>query len=175
MAEPGKARRPRWQRWLFEIGLVVVLFVAIQAWHRRTLIPSDGRPAPTVTLRTLDGAPVTLAHWAGKRVQLHFWATWCSVCRMEHGALNAVHADLPDDAALVTIVADGDDPARIKAYIAEHGLNYPVLLGSRAVIEAFGVTSFPTNFFVSPDGMLSNSDVGWSTRWGMRARLGCSG
>lgn len=173
-APKAKRRRPRWQRWGIEALIVVGIFSLAQVWHRRNLVPSDGRPVPTVALHDLDGNAVTLANWHGKRVQLHFWTTWCSVCKMEYGALNAVQADLPDDAALVTIVADGEDPARIKAYIAEHGLTYPVLLGNPEAIAAFGVSSFPTNFFVSPEGTLSSSDVGWSTRWGMRWRLGCA-
>ncbi len=173
--KPARPRRPRWQRWAIDLALIAGVLIVAQLWHRRHLVPADGRPAPEVTLRTLDGAPVHLSDYRGKTVQLHFWATWCSVCKVEYGALNALQAGLSDDQALLAIVADGDDPARIKRYIAEHGLTYPVLIGDRAAIEAFGVSSFPTNFWLTPEGTLTGRDVGMTTRWGMRWRMGCSG
>ena len=170
-----KRRRPRWQRWLIDLGLVIGVLVVAQLWHRRNLTPADGRPAPQVILHTLEGKPVTLADYRGKSVQLHFWATWCSVCKVEYGALNSLHDSLDDDQALLAIVADGKDPAMVQRYAKEHGLRYEILLGNREALEAFGVSSFPTNFWVTPDGTLTGQDVGMSTRWGMRARMSCAG
>lgn len=169
----AKPRR-RWTRWLGEIVFFLVILLGIQWWQRRDLMPADGRPAPQVQLLDLEDRPVSLADFKGMRVQLHFWATWCGVCRMEHGALNAVHDGLGKDQKLVAIVADGQDVEKLKSYIEEQGIRYPVLRADDAALKAFGVKQFPTNYFLSPDGTLSANDVGWSTRWGMRARLsGC--
>lgn len=40
-----------------------------------------GDKAPIVTVRDLDGHPVDLGQWVGKKpVFLEFWATWCTNC-----------------------------------------------------------------------------------------------
>jgi thiol-disulfide isomerase/thioredoxin len=173
-ADPKPRKRRRWLRWSVEAALFVGVWFGLQAWMRRNLLPADGRPAPAVTLRHLDGRPATLADYRGEAVQLHFWATWCGVCRMEHGALNAVHEGLAPGQRLISVVADGDDLDHLRKYLAEHDVRYPVLIADQAALAAFGVSSFPTNFYLSPEGNLSAHDIGWSTRWGMRARLsGC--
>lgn len=171
--KPTRGRRVR--RWLLEILLLVIIAVGIFAWKARHLLPNDGRPAPNATLRTLDGKPVALSDYRGKRVTLHFWATWCGVCAFEHGTLNAVHANLDDDEVLLSIVADGADISKVRRHIAEKGIQYPVLLTHRATLEAFKVTQFPTNYYLDPNGQIANGDVGISSRWGVRWRLGRAG
>ena len=178
MSDAPQAAAPkprRWRRWLLEILLLIIIAVGVFAWKARHLLPSDGQPAPAATLRTLDGAPVSLADYRGKRVTLHFWATWCSTCSYEHGTLNAVHAELGDDEALLSIVADGEDVEKVRRHVAEAGIKYPVLLTDRATLEAFKITQFPTNYYLDSNGQIANSDVGISSRWGVRWRLGRAG
>lgn len=165
---------PRWRRRFVEIAILAGIITAMQLWQRRNLLDAGGEVPPPLALRDLSGAEVRLSDFAGKRIQLHFWATWCSVCQLEHGALNAVQTSLDDDQVLLTVVADGEDPEKIAAYIAKEGLKYPVLLGDRSTLEAWKISSFPTNYFIGTDGLLQGRDVGMSSRLGMRARLGCA-
>lgn len=165
-------------RWAIELVFVAVAFAAFNGWQRHGLLPDDGELAPTVTFRDLDGAPVALESFRGQRVVLHFWATWCGVCRMEHGALNAIERDWADDPTRVVIaaVADGTGPdarARIRAYIDEHDIEYRVVIADEATRRAFRVDRFPTNYFIDEAGRIAARDVGLSTRWTMRARAGC--
>src|SRR5918994_5113374 len=40
-----------------------------------------GSPAPAVTVPDLDGNPVDLARYIGRKpLFLEFWATWCELC-----------------------------------------------------------------------------------------------
>lgn len=174
-APPAAPTRRRWRRWLLEILLLVIIAIGIFAWKARHLLPNDGHPAPNAALRTLDGTPVKLSDLRGKRVNLHFWATWCGTCSYEHGTLNAVHAGLDDDEVLLSIVADGEDVAKIRRLVVERDIKYPVLLTDRATLEAFKITQFPTNYYLDANGQIANGDVGISSRWGVRWRLGRAG
>ncbi len=164
---------PRLRRLARDVAVLVAVLIAVTLWQRRGLLGA-GEPAPPLRLAALDGQVVDLADLRGKTVLLHFWATWCGVCRQEHGALAALDAERGPDEVLLTIAAD-DDPEVVRRYVAEEGLTYPVLLADRATLAAYKVSKFPTNYFVGPDGDLRARDVGMSTRWGLRARLGCAG
>jgi thiol-disulfide isomerase/thioredoxin len=165
--------RRRALRIAFEVGIVVALYFGITAWQGRKLLGSSA-PAPAFALQSLDGKRVSLADLRGKRVLLHFWATWCGVCKREHGALNAVQAGLGPDEVLLSVVADADDPEAVRRYAAEAGIRYPVLLADDRVVRDYRVSAFPTNYFVAKDGTISAHTVGMSSRFGMDARLGCA-
>lgn len=170
VAPTRQPTRTRWRRVLFEAALLGGVFLAASAWQTRQLV-SSGLPAPAFDLPALDGSRTSLASLRGKRVLLHFWATWCGVCRQELSALNAVQDGLGAEEELVTIVADTDDRSALERFVREHGLRYPVLLGTPEVLRAFRIGAFPTNYYLSPDGIIRGQTVGMSTRLSFRARL----
>lgn len=166
---PGRFARAR--RWALEITLFVGLYLGLTAFQGRNLLASKTRP-PSFELSTLSGEHVSLDSLRGKRTVLHFWATWCGVCAREHGALNAVAKGLDRDEALYAIVADSDDLEKVRRVVAEQHIEYPILLGTSDVVEAFHVTSFPTTYYVDRAGKIGGHTVGIATRFSIRARLG---
>ena len=72
------------------------------------------------------------------------------------------------------MVADSEDPARIRSFVKEHDIRYPVLLGNDAVLAAYHVSAFPTNYVISPNGRVSDTTVGLSTGFGLSTRMGCA-
>jgi hypothetical protein len=96
------------------------------------------------------------------------------VCRREFDALNAVNRGLGPDEALLTVVADSEDRERVRAFVAEHGIEYPVLLGTNAMLRAFHVDMFPTNYYVDAAGGVASHTIGMSTRVALASRLSCA-
>jgi peroxiredoxin len=158
--------------WVARFVLFAIIFLAVSRWQQRDHVP-DGTPAPSFSLRTLDGKQVSLEEFRGKPVLLHFWATWCGVCRQEFSMLNSLHESLGSDAVLLSVVADSDTPG-LGAFASEQGIQYPVLLGNAGMLSAYKVGAFPTNYFIAPDGSIASSSVGMSTQWASRARLSCA-
>lgn len=169
-----RPRRARRLRWLLEVALVLLVYFAVSTWREKDLLTAGTDLAPELALLDLDGHEVKLSDLRGKSVMIQFWATWCGVCRQEFGALNAVSRGLGPDQAMLTVVADGDDRERIRAFASEHELEYPILLGNEAALRAYHVGAFPTTYFVDPSGRVAGHTVGMSTRWGLSRRLGCA-
>lgn len=163
----------RLRRFGLEFGVILVVFFGLGLWQTRGLLPR-GEALPEFDLVDLEGKRATLSDYRGKTLLVHFWATWCGVCRQEFSALNALHENLEPDEALVTVVADSKDRARLARFIREHQLEYPVLLGTPELLENYKIEAFPTNYYVDRAGLLRDKTVGLSTRLSMGARMACT-
>ncbi|OOG49454.1 TlpA disulfide reductase family protein [Rhodanobacter sp. C01] len=87
-----------------------------------------GQLVPALTLPDLDGQPHRLSDYRGHRVLLNFWASWCGPCLDEMPALNQAQAKFGEHGPIVVGIAM-DEPERIRAFLAMHPVNYPILLG----------------------------------------------
>lgn len=163
-------RARRWARGALEVGLVVLVFVAVQNWRTRDHVPAGDR-LPAMQVMTLDGEVISPFPPAGHATLVNFWATWCGVCRQEISTWNAIHEELAAAGHAFYAVAPADDVDTLRAFVAERDIRYPVLIAAPHAASAVGVQAYPSNFYVSPDGHVVSSDTGLSTRWGVRWRL----
>ncbi|NJD11632.1 MAG: TlpA family protein disulfide reductase [Gemmatimonadetes bacterium] len=95
-----------------------------------------GRVPPPVTIEDLDGNPVDLAQYVGKRpVLLEFWAQWCDICaalQPRLAAAAAQHAGKAD--VLVIAVAVNQSQRSVRRHLVDHPVPGRVLwdTGGRA-------------------------------------------
>jgi peroxiredoxin len=156
---------------LLELAIVVAVWVLVGAYQTRKHVSSQGGPAPDFTLTDLGGRRVSLHDFRGKKVMLHFFATWCGVCKVELPSVRGAYGGLGDDEVLLAVAEDADDVEALRRFAREHALTYPILLGTRDVLAAYSVSAFPTNYYLNGDGTVSSSTTGLSTRVGMELRL----
>lgn len=167
--KPPPPRTRRWRRWAIEISLVLLAVIAIQWWQARDAIVGA---APELQGRLLDGEPFSLQAQRGKPVLVHFWATWCPICRLGEDSIDS----LAQDHAVVTIATTSGDAAEVRAYLTEKGLGFPVLLDEDGDIgRAWGVRGVPASFIVDGEGQITHATVGYSTGLGLRLRLWLAG
>jgi peroxiredoxin len=156
---------------LLQIGVVLLVWFAISAYQTRRHVAAKSGSAPSFTLTDLSGRSVSLRDFRGRKVMLHFFATWCGVCKVELPSMRGLQAGLDEDEVLLAIAEDSDDVEALRRFAQEHELRYPILLGTRAVLGAYAVGAFPTNYYLNADGSVSSSTTGLSTRLGMELRL----
>jgi peroxiredoxin len=161
-------RDRRWFRWSMDLVVLAALLGGIGAWQARHHL--RGAP-PEVVLRTLDGAPASLAALRGKPAMVAFWAPWCGVCGAQSGNVGWALRLAGDRARVVSVASSFDDLGQVRAYMTEHGVTYPVLLGDDAVVRAFRVDAYPTLYFLDAEGRIKGSVSGYTTTAGMLARL----
>ena len=149
--------------------MLAALVLGIGAWQTRSHL--SGGQAPDAVLTTLAGERVSLDSLRGKPVVLAFWAPWCSVCAAESQNLSWAQRVVGDRARVVSIAASFEDLAQVRAYVRDHGVDYPVLLGDDALLRAFHVEAFPTAYFLDSGGRVQGSVTGYTTTLGLLARL----
>ncbi len=109
-----------------------------------------------------NGKQVKLSDYRGKVVLLNFWATWCGPCALEIPWFIEFEQQYKSKGfEVVGVSMDDDGWTAVKPYIAEHKLNYRVLLGDDSVTQLYGgVEALPTSFVIDRDGNIASVHVG---------------
>ena len=81
-----------------------------------------GARAPAVVVHDLDGNPVDIGRFIGKKpVLLEFWATWCERCEELLPRVRAAHAAFGDRVEFFGVnVAVNQTPDRVKRWVADN-------------------------------------------------------
>ena len=122
-------------------------------------IPLIGKQAPDFTLTDIKGSKHKLSDYRGENVLLVFWATWCGPCKMTVPHLKELRKAVSEDKLAILAISHvstypPNTAEMIKQFAADNQINYPVLAVKDG--DAGGpydmVGSFPTVFFIDPEG-----------------------
>ncbi|MDQ3036913.1 MAG: redoxin family protein [Myxococcota bacterium] len=169
--KPPERARPRWRRWLLEIVIVIAIVLAIRGWQTRSVA---GGPAPSIDAADLSGELVRDVAPRERPVLVHFLASWCGVCEAEEPNLVA----LARDHDVIAIATQSGDVDQVRAWIDDETDlgEVRVVADPRGTIAArWGVSAFPTSFYVDRSGGVRHVEVGYTTELGMRARMWLAG
>ncbi|WP_240413910.1 thiol-disulfide oxidoreductase ResA [Paenibacillus periandrae] len=155
-------KNKRWiQLAIFAIAIVIgalTLFNNLYATDKR---PVEGAKAPDFTLSGLDGKKHTLSDYKGKTVMVNFWGTFCPPCKEEMPAIQ--HQFDKRDTQNVEFLALnlGESKITVQSFIDQYKITFPILLDdNEATRKRYGVSNYPTTFFISPDGKIAKIMVG---------------
>lgn len=147
----------------------------LQAWSQRqsleaaqalgpvaeapALAPAGAPVEPlAASFKDLEGRDQPLAQWRGKHVVLNFWATWCPPCLKEIPAFIELQRSL-EKRGLTFVGVALDEVEPVKAFVAEHGVNYPVLVGDQDVARLMStlgneIGGLPYTVVLDPTGQV---------------------
>ncbi len=122
-----------------------------------------GSAAPRVTVHDLDGKPVDLGRYIGKKpVLLEWWATWCEQCELLLPRLEAARAEVGDAVEFIGVnVAVNQSPERVRRYLREHSVPFLALYDDQgASTRAFRAPSTSYVVIVDRAGKIIYTGVG---------------
>ena len=114
--------------------------------------------APDFTVTDADGKEIDLFSLLGKPAVLNFWNSNCPPCMMEMPDFQEAYEELGDEITFImidTVGAMGETKESGQKYVEEEGFTFPVYYDtSQDAIYTYGITGFPTTFFISKEGYL---------------------
>ncbi len=148
-------------------GISLTLALAAGSAFLRQTASADvaavsARPAaPTFTLHDANGATINLADYKGKVVLLDFWATWCTGCKLEiPWYIEFQEKYSGRGLASIGVAMDDEGWRKVKPYLVEHPINYPIVIGDAAFGRRFGITALPVTLLIDREGRIADSHSG---------------
>jgi len=112
--------------------------------------------------------PPSLHVEVNKPIMLHFWATWCPVCKAEIDNIQR----LSKDYQVITIAVKSGSNEDIQEYLSKHGLDFKVINDKEAnLAREFGISIYPTTIIYDKNKKLIFSDIGYTSTWGLYLRM----
>lgn len=129
-----------------------------------------------VSLPDIAGQEQAIGQWKGKVLIVNFWATWCVPCREEMPEFVKLQREFGAQGVQFVGIAI-DEPAKVRDFAAELGLNYPALIGGYGAIElsrALGnrVGALPYTLILDRSGRVSRTQLGPVKTADLRAIIG---
>lgn len=122
-----------------------------------------GRTPEAVELEDLEGNPVNLADYIGKKpVLLQFWATWCPLCKALEPRMQAAFDKYSGEVDfLIIAVAVNQTRRRVARHVAEHEIPGHVLWdGEGAAVRTFMAPSTSYVVVLGADGKVAYTGLG---------------
>ncbi|MDD2451773.1 protein disulfide oxidoreductase [Sulfurovum sp.] len=148
---------------------VVMLFVVsnILSYLRSPELQNSSLPGIEATL--IDGSAFNSREAEGKPLVVHFWATWCPVCKAEASNIQA----LSEEYEVLSIAVNSGSEDALRRYMQQNGYRFRVLNDAEGQWAGrFNVEVFPTTFIFDGKGELKFTEVGYTTTLGLKGRLG---
>jgi thiol-disulfide isomerase/thioredoxin len=120
--------------------------------------------APVFDAVDLDGHQLSSASFRGKVVLINFWATWCPPCRAEIPDLIKLQDKYRDRVQIIGVSEDEAPAETVKKFVADHDINYPVVMTTPQIEKLFpGIGALPTSFVIDRDSRVVQKHVGMLT------------
>ncbi len=166
LGQPEPAEPTRRLLLLGSAGLVACAAGAAGGWWWLTHGAMAGEETKLLqaSFPDLEGRPTPISTWKGKTRLINFWATWCTPCREEMPEfVQAQQRYGTRGLQIVGIAIDRKEP--VERFVRQLGINYPILMGDPAWLEAVKTMGnpqgvLPFSIILAPDDAVMLRRVG---------------
>ena len=125
------------------------------------MIKLDGRVAPPLVLKDIDGNLYDINNLKGDWVFVHFWATWCGPCRAEIPTIQDVVNKFENTKLNFLIINTAETEDTVFSFLGVIAPDIiPLMDHDGLVTEQWQPRGLPATYFVDPEGRLQYLALG---------------
>ena len=133
-------------------------------WLTRGAVKGEEAKLLSASFEALDGKTTPISTWQGKTLIVNFWATWCGPCREEMPEFVKAQGEFAAKGLQFVGIAV-DRRAPVERFAKELAINYPILLGDAAWLDAVKTMGnpqgvLPFSLVISPQSEVMLRRVG---------------
>ena len=162
MDEAGMRRGWVPYAWIAAAFLVMASVGHFAARQSGGLTPvSERKVMPDIVMAQLDGGTWRMTEHRSQVVLVNYWATWCGPCREEMPGLVRLSRDLgPKGLAVVGIAMDDGGEEKVRRFVEEMRVNYPIVIGDEGLGKQYGLGGMPLSVLVDRQGKIADEHAG---------------
>ena len=159
----------KYYRWGRELTLILIVVFSIRFWIQGDIVSGV---APNIRGVTLKGTSFDLYKNKSRPMLVHFWATWCPVCKLEQSNID----NIAKSHAVITIAMQSGDDNELTAFMGEEKLSFNVINDQSSIISrSYNIKGVPVSFIINKENKIEFVEVGYTTELGLRMRLWWAG
>jgi thiol-disulfide isomerase/thioredoxin len=149
---------------LLQWALIIAVFFSFRAYQQSDL--SHGI-VPSFQSKGLTGQSFSSNNNTPKLI--HFWATWCGVCRLENDNIQS----LSQDYEVLNIAMQSGTDAELIEYAKQNNLVLDNIINDNnaSLAKILGVKATPTSFFINQQNQIEFIEIGYTSTIGYKLRL----
>jgi len=148
-----------------QVLLIIAVYFGVKTYTQRNLAQDI---PPTLSATLLSGQAFNLQAQRDKPLLLHFWATWCPVCKLEQSSIQSIS----NKHNVITVAMQSGDKAELNSYMHNEKLSFPVIVDNDgAITNRFGIQAVPVSFIINTEGKIVFIESGFTSSWGLKLRL----
>lgn len=135
------------------------------------LVTDEGKPAPTFTLKNLQGQNVSLQDFKGKVVLADFWGTFCLPCVEALPYLESLHQKYSGKGFTVLGISVDEKSEPVRGVLQKAKASYPQLRATPKVWSSYKVNNLPALVLIGRDGRIIKRYGGEADKKAMVAEI----
>lgn len=159
----------KYYRWFAELTLILIVIFSVRLWVQRDIVSGI---APNISAVMLNGQHFDLYKNKDRPLLVHFWATWCPVCKLEQSNIDSISKDKN----LITVAMQSGNNDEIAQFMQKEKLAFKVINDESGILSRiYKIKGVPVSFIINKDNKIEFVEVGYTTELGLRLRLWWAG
>ena len=120
-----------------------------------------GTPFPDFNEKDINGKPLSIANYKGNVVLIDFWATWCTICKIELPNLRATYKKYHDQGFEIIGISQDENQQLMELFLKNQGMTWPQYDDGKdgKLAMKYGVYLLPTTFLLDGNGNIIGKDL----------------
>jgi thiol-disulfide isomerase/thioredoxin len=115
---------------------------------------TEATSLPAFAMQDVNGNPVNLESFKGKKVFVNLWASWCPPCRREMPSIEKLRNGVDSNKVAFVMLSIDDNFDKAKTFIRKQKLSLPIYYPTENLPALFNVQGIPTTFIFDETGKL---------------------